>query len=155
MSMHIILNKCVPSDTEYRSLPSIPVKITERLTSGSCPQITAPPFEKNNTLYFRSKASIFIEGDILLTSGRTPHPTPHPSEPYRIVPPLPLPCPPGRWAGRSMAFIYPGRLALRGAVKRSPSETGEETTGKRIVDCGANMAVIFSLHSHGSCQMIS
>lgn len=36
---------------------------------------------------------------------------------------------------------HPGRLALRGAVKRSPSKTGEETTGERIVDPGANMAV--------------
>ena len=33
-----------------------------------------PPFEKNNTLYFQSKSSIFFKGDVLLTTGRSPHP---------------------------------------------------------------------------------
>lgn len=33
---------------------------------------------------------------------------------------------------------HPGRLTLRGAVKRSSSETGEETTERKIIDPGAN-----------------
>jgi hypothetical protein len=33
-----------------------------------------PPFGKNNILYFRSKASIFIGLDVLWISGSCPHP---------------------------------------------------------------------------------
>lgn len=46
----------------------------------------------------------------------------------------------GRMAARE---DHPGRLALWGAVKRSPSETGEETGEERIVDPGANLKRLF------------
>jgi len=41
------------------------------LTSGSCPHFAAPAFSKNNTRYFRSKASVFFKVDVLLLSGRS------------------------------------------------------------------------------------
>ena len=42
--------------------------------TGSYTQITVPPFEKNNTLYSRSKSSIFIKIAVLLLSGSMPQP---------------------------------------------------------------------------------
>lgn len=37
--------------------------------------------------------------------------------------------------------IIPDGLRGGGAIERSPPETGKETTGEKIVDPGANMAV--------------
>jgi len=50
---------------------------------------------------------------------------------------------------RQTASPEPPGLRYLGAVERSPPETGKETTGKRIVDCGANIAALVPCNLQG------